>query len=465
MAAEDLEPALAFLLLHTTSARLSLPYERNRLNLTENSRPLLPLLLVLVLNLGSFFLFEKVGTVVGALTGTDGYKETAENLVKGYGLTSAPATRSTIELGYMKREPVYPVLLAAILRVTGSLSPGVLCVLHTLLSLISCYLLYRLGEKIFSPSAAWWAAFVYALHPISFWYSTRFASEVVAVPVLLFSLLLIERFFDEPNYTRAVQVGLSFGLATLTRNACVVLLPLFILFTLIKWRMKVRTAVAYALPVILLHVAIQSGWVIRNYLISGEIVPFTTNSGGVFFIGNKVVEQYETKTQTSKEEQAEDAAQALYKSVQNTVAASMPGVSLPRLEATTDKELSAMVRHFVLHRPLFVARKIVGGMYFIWFLSNTPEKSWGWMAVQMPLLALAVLGVFRCRPNLIRTFLVCVAVTYVLPYAFFLALARYSMPIIPIVILFASYGFVSMLRLKVQPSGSMEIHSSSAVSV
>jgi hypothetical protein len=143
----------------------------------------------------------------------------------------------------------------------------------------------------------------------------------------------------------------------------------------------------------------------------------------------------------------------------------MPGISLPALEARTDKELSARARQFVLQRPIFMARKIIAGMYFIWFLSSTPEKSWGWMVIQMPLLGLALFGLFRCRRNLFRTFLLCVVVTYVVPYAFLLALARYSMPIMPIVILFAGYGLVSLLQSRIQSPELMEIHSSSTVSV
>jgi len=404
-----------------------------------------------VINTVSFFLFERVGSLVGAQTGTGGYREIAENLVRGNGYTSAFAKPSTIEYGYMKREPLYPLLLAMIFRLTGELSSGVLCFFHTSLSLISCCLLYRLGEMIFGLTTARWAALIYALHPISFWYSTRFASEVLTVPAVLLSLLVIQRFFSAPNVTRAIQVALSFGIATLTRSACVILLPVFLAFTLFKWRSTFRQAMSFAVVVVSVHLAIHSGWVLRNYLISDEIVPFTTNSGGAFLIGNNVVERYEAKTLTSKEEQAENEAQGIYRSVQNTIAASTPGISLPRLEARTDKELRDRARQFVLHEPLFMARKLIDGMCFIWFLSSTPVKSWAWMAIQMPLLGLGLLGLFRCGKNLTHTFL--------------LALARYSMPIIPIVILFAIYGAVSLLESEIQPNELGKIHSSSVASV
>src|SRR2546428_3126635 len=136
--------------------------------------PAIPMLFIVAINVAWFFLFAKVGPIVGAEPGTDGYKEIAENLVRGHGFIFSQNMRSTIEFGYMKREPIYPLLLSVILRLTGTLSPAVLGLFQTSLSLISCYLVYRLGEKIFGASTGRLASFIYALHPISFWYSPQF---------------------------------------------------------------------------------------------------------------------------------------------------------------------------------------------------------------------------------------------------------------------------------------------------
>jgi 4-amino-4-deoxy-L-arabinose transferase-like glycosyltransferase len=410
--------------------------------------PAIPVLLILAINIAWFFLYAKVGAAVGAEMGSDGYKEIAENLVRGRGFTYSQSMRSRIELGYMKREPVYPLFLSVILRLTGTLSPGALCLFQTSLALISCCLIYRLGEKIFGASTGSLASFIYALHPISFWYSTQFASEIIAVPAMLLCLLLIERFFAEPTRMKAAQVGLSVGIATLTKSACVILLPVILFFALLKWRTKLHRLLSYAFIIVLFYASIHSLWLIRNYSISGEIVPFTTNSGGIFFYGNEVVEQFDVKKLTAEEDEADNAAQALYRAVQDEIAARVPHMSLPRLEAQTNQQLSAMARQFVVEKPLFAVRKFLSGMCFIWFLSSTTAKTLGWMMFQMPLLALAVMGLCRQRQwDFSQRFLLCVVVVYIVPYALLLALARYGMPIIPIMILFASYGLVSFLKL------------------
>lgn len=408
--------------------------------------PAIPLLLVVAINVAWFFLFVQIGPIVGAETGTDGYKEISENLVRGHGFIFSQGMRSTMMLGYMKREPIYPLFLAVILRLTGTLSPAVLCLFHTALSLLSCCLIYHLGEKIFGASTGRFACFIYALHPISFWYSTRFASEVVTVPAVLLCLLVIERFFVEPTRIKAAQVGLSIGIAILIKSACVTLLPVTLCFAFLKWRTKLHQFLAYAFIIVFFYASIHSLWIIRNYLISSETVPFTTMSGIVFFLGNEIVEQFDVKKPTAGFE-ADKVADALYHSVQDEIATREPHISLPRLEAKTDKQLIVMARQFVLEKPLFVVRKLLSGLSFIWFLSTTTAKSWGWMMFQMPLIALAVMGLCRQRHwDFSKRFLLCVVVVYSVPYTLLSPMARYSMPIVPIVMLFSSSGLVSFLQ-------------------
>jgi 4-amino-4-deoxy-L-arabinose transferase-like glycosyltransferase len=410
-----------------------------------------PLLLVVVLNVASFFLSIQVGSAVGGETGSDGYKEIAENVVAGKGFIFSEGAPSTLMFGYMKREPVYPLFRSAILLITGTLSPVVLCIFQTFLSLISCCLVNRLGDRIFGPSTAKLAAYIYALHPIGFWYSTRFANEVLTVPIVLCCLVLIENFFVEPTRIKAAQMGLAIGIATLTRSNCVTLLPVILGFGLVKWRTKLlHQFVGYMFIAMCFYASIHSLWLMRNYSISGEIVPFTTMAGGQFFVGNGIVEHFDLKKQTAGdriEEPPEKAASALYYSVQSEIVASVPQISWPSLEAKTDKQLMTMARSFFIERPLFMARKFLSGMFWIWFLSDTTAKSRGWIIFQTPLLVFAAIGLCRLRNlEFNMKLLICVVVLYLVPYTLLNTFARYSMPIIPVVMLFASYGLIGFIR-------------------
>jgi 4-amino-4-deoxy-L-arabinose transferase-like glycosyltransferase len=404
------------------------------------------LLLIVVINGIAFLVFPKVGVAVGADTGTDGYKEIAENIVAGKGFIFSEGMRSTFMLGYMKREPIYPLFLSMILRLTSSLSPATLCLFQTSLSLISCFLVNRIGTKIFDASIGRIASYVYALHPLSFWYSTRFASEVLTIPIVLWCLFLIENCLAQPTRTKAAQVGLWVGIATLTRSGCVILLPIVICFAFVQWRSKLYQFKSYVLIMIFCYAGIHSLWLVRNYSIAGEIVPFTTMAGAQFFVGNELVEHFDVKRLVARGE-PERTVGALYDSVQDELAVRVPQASLPRLEAQTDRQLIRMARSVVIDRPLFIVRKCLSGAYYIWFVSDTAAKSWGWLIIQLPLLAFAVIGIWRGRYlNSSKRFLLCVVVLYVAPYTLLNAYARYSMPIIPIVILFGSCGLLSAIE-------------------
>jgi 4-amino-4-deoxy-L-arabinose transferase-like glycosyltransferase len=408
--------------------------------------PIAPLVLVVVINLAFFFAFQRLGHTVGADTGTDGYKEIAESLVRGDGFIFAPDMHSTMMFGYMKREPVYPLLLAGVRYVTGTLNPVVLCLFQTALCVASCYLLFRLGVRIFDARVATVAAYVYALHPISFWYTARFSSEMAAVPVLLLCLLSIERFFADPSRGRGIQLGLALGVAALTKSAYVVLLPLVLFFAVLCWRRQGRQLVAFALIILASYGSVHSLWVARNYALTGRIVPLTTMTGVAFFLGNRIIEQFDIKRQTAGPG-PDQWADEMYQSLQLEIEAKQPSLSLPNLEAETDKELMTRAKHLMLTNPLFAVRKVLAGSVLIWFLSDSTAKSLGWAMFQLPLVLLALFGVWAMREwSMSAVFLLCVAVLFLVAYAAVCPYARYSTPVMPLVILFSSCGLLSAFK-------------------
>jgi 4-amino-4-deoxy-L-arabinose transferase-like glycosyltransferase len=413
-------------------------------------RPLLlPLILIVAINATALVVFARVGSSVGADFGTDGYKEIAENVVKGNGFVYSPGTPSTMMYGWMKREPLYPLWLSGILAITGSLSPVVLCLFQTPLSMLACSLLYRLGSRMFDARIGTLASYIYALHPISFWYTTRFASEIVAIPISLLCLLAIDTFFTQFTPRSALLAGWSIGIAALTKSAFVVLVPLVLLFTIIRRCQKSLLAMCAA-ALICSFLSIHSLWLLRNYRISGEIVPFTTMNGVIFFVGNRIVEQFDPGKLTAGND-PEHWAEALYGSVQADISAKQPDIALPRLEAETDRHLSAMARELVIARPWFVARKVFSGMFFIWFLSDSTAKSVGWAVFQFPLVALAIVGVYARRSwttseQLSLTF----TIVFLLAYIFVSPYARYALAISPILMLFASEGLTTLMQLSLR---------------
>jgi hypothetical protein len=220
---------------------------------------------------------------------------------------------------------------------------------------------------------------------------------------------------------------------------------LFFLF--VKWQTKFRQILSYGLIIIFAYVGVDSLWLLRNYSISGEIVPFTSMSGPTFFVGNEIVERFDARKHTAGAT-PDEVSRAVYRAAQDHIAASAPGMSLPQLEARTDKALIKMAREFAIEKPVFVIRKFLWGTYFIWFLSDTSAKSFGWMLFEMPLVLLALVGLYRSqRWDFIHRFLLCVVLAYIVPHTLLAPLARYSMPVIPILMLFSSSALLSFFKI------------------
>ena len=408
--------------------------------------PLGALFLVVAINITAFVMFPRIGAAVGAATGTDGYDGVAASLVQGDGFVFSAGRRSTGMTGYMKREPVYPLFLAGILRLTGTMSPVVLCIFQTGLSVIACCFVYALAKNVFDNRTGRLTSYIYAFHPVSFWYSARFASEMIAVPVCLLALLAIVRLLDFPSRAAAMRAGAMVGVAALTKSAFVVAPPLLIVFMLVRARQQMRQSLPIAIVVIACYAGVHSLWLIRNYALAGEIVPFTTMNGFSFFVGKKIFEEFDVKKQTAGSVPDRWAA-ALYRSVQNEIAAAEPGISMPRLEARTDARLIGMAQQLAIEDPLFVLRKMLAGTVLIWYLSDTTAKSFGWMIFQLPLVILAMVGIYRQhRWTPSKCFLICFTATYVLSYALVSPLARYGMILIPILMLFAGNALTVLFR-------------------
>jgi len=192
------------------------------------------------------------------------------------------------------------------------------------------------------------------------------------------------------------------------------------------------------------YTTVHSLWLVRNYALSREIVPFTTNSGVMFFIGNETVKQFDVKRNTVGNG-PDETGLALYRASQDEIAASLPRASLPSLEARTDQQLLVRARRFAVKYPLFMLRKVATGVYLIWFLSHTSLKSYGWMIFQVPLVIITIIGLFQGpKWTFPQRLLLGVVIAFIMPLTLLASYARYSLPVIPILIVFSSFVLLNL---------------------
>ncbi len=158
--------------------------------------------------------------------------------------------------------------------------------LHASLGALSCLLVYALARRVFGEQVARIAGGIAALCG-SFLY---FEGELLAVPVEIFlNLLLLHRLLLAQDRNRDrdwILAGLIAGLAALTRPNILVFTAVFCAW--LCWRRRDsgtasrRTVVSFLLPVALVILPIT--W--RNWAIEPDLVFISSNGGVNFYIGN-----------------------------------------------------------------------------------------------------------------------------------------------------------------------------------
>lgn len=100
-----------------------------------------------------------------------------------------------------------------------------------------------------------------------------------------------------------------------------------------------------------------------------------------------------------------------------------------------------MARAGVISDPVKFIKKILKGLFFVWFLSDTSLKSTALFLMQIPLLLTGIAGVYCARKQGRQILpLLTIVIYFVAVQTAFSALGRYSYPMTPILIIFAAYA-------------------------
>ena len=178
------------------------------------------------------------------------------------------------------RPPGYPLLLAVSFRLFGeSLLP--VRAAQAAADLLSCFLVFLLGRRLFSERAGLIGAGIFALFPMEILYVSIMMTETVFTTLLLLYLLICTG--AKASWKMSIAAGIVLGAATLVRPT-VLLLPgaVFVVRWMSGWKppenLKALGISAGAALLIL------SPWIIRNEDRFGHIT-LTSNTGVNFWIG------------------------------------------------------------------------------------------------------------------------------------------------------------------------------------
>jgi tetratricopeptide (TPR) repeat protein len=380
--------------------------------------------------------------------------------------------------------PLYPYFLGAIYSIAGR-SLAAVRVVQALVGSVSSVLLALAGRRFFSPTVGLTAGLGLAVYAPAIFFDGLLQKSVLDVCFLTLSLWLIGRLLDEPSHRRLwLSLGIAMGALSLTRENALVFIVVILGWCLVwlkpnapstrthsakrdaakpgkrkavvvsgvsgivPFRVRVQFAATFVLglAIVLMPVAI------RNYAVGGGFYLTTSQFGPNFYIGNnpsadgtymslrfgRGAPEYERQDATDLAEHATGRTLTPAE-----VSSYWTDRALDFITAHPGRWLRLMGRKAVL---LWNASEMLDTesqeSYAEW---SWPLRLGGWFGHFGLLVPLALAGAIlawrdRRRLDVLYAMTVCYAASVLMFYVF----ARYRLPLVPLLMLFASYALVTL---------------------
>ncbi len=197
----------------------------------------------------------------------------ASAIANGDFLTNAPYFRA----------PLYPFVLAVLLKISGG-AVVIARLFQLLLGLITIFLTYNIGRRLFNSAVGVISGLLLILYPIV----TFFEGELLLDSIFaLLALTSLYFFLDDIERKSNLPLsGLFFGLAAVARPTILIFAPI-VIFILWKRNRKAFTAsVKEIVPFFVLVLIPILPITAINYMISGQFTLISYQGGVNFYIGN-----------------------------------------------------------------------------------------------------------------------------------------------------------------------------------
>jgi 4-amino-4-deoxy-L-arabinose transferase-like glycosyltransferase len=377
----------------------------------------------------------------------DFYDRIAKNLLRGDGYRFSHDTGPTL-----MREPGYPLFIAAICSLTGY-SLSIVRLANILLASLSALIIARLTRHL-SPNrwAYLLAPTLFLLHPGVVIAELRAGVEILFIFLLLCFFLALSRALRSGAIKDYLLAGVALGVVSSVRSTALLfplLLPLFYLL----WdrpSLRPRFALSRVAAVYVACFLVLTPWIVRNYALVGEFVATASVQGTAMHSGYYLCTHGDSPETTASLDveaanvRAEIARQQGYQ-FKNTYYQIFYD---PRDELAFNRYLSHWVIAQYASSPALFAKCATQNVFNFWFRGKDRTSTLANIAVQLPYLLLGLIGIFATRlaePAVRGTLLLFLGYAFAI-YLPILAQARYSVPLVPVLAIFAGSALAELLR-------------------
>ncbi len=363
----------------------------------------------------------------------DGNGALAFNIATGVGMKYNPADPLALDRG-----PVYPYLVAVLFMLSGGYALGVVQVFQAVLHAATTVVVFRIAGRLYDRRTALRAQLLCALHPILLWYTGRIWIETTHAFMLALAALTALVLYERVTLRAALGAGIALGVASLTKSV-VMLFP--VLLALLLLRRYGARGLNYGLIVVAVCTLVILPWTVRNYRIAGGFIPVHTSLGFNLIQGDVIGEHWPDRWCCNLD---------FWRFGQARVDSLLQPRGIPSFRGLEgDRLLTQTALRRYAEEPWFLPRRFVANFFLFWSLSESPLKSAFYGTLQWLLLLAAVFSYVRQgRTMTSLTPIVALTLYYIVLHASIVGWARYSMPIVPLLILLAMPAFTQRLSEK-----------------
>ena len=345
-----------------------------------------------------------------------------------------------------RRAPLYPIVIGGVYAVFGD-HQKLIVLLHVLMFSGTCVLAYDMGRRLFNHRTGVIAGFVCALHPMLLRYIPNLHLETQLTLLITLTAWLTIRFYERPTVAAGALVGLASGAAALTKAVALLYPALFVAGIILASRAARRRGEQRPTPwKPILAIFVVMGclilpWTARNYRSSGHFVLISSGTSDAFLRGFIFTETDYITLRRPPYTDAENASNAYFEAL-----AEAEGTVWERDDYETDQILNKEAKRRLFAEPGPVLRKSVIGVFTFWYQLTSLKNSLLALVLALGAWFFAVIGWRRARREQRPAWLLMLPVLYLnLVLALLLALGRYSVPILPALIVMSAFGVDTLL--------------------
>jgi 4-amino-4-deoxy-L-arabinose transferase-like glycosyltransferase len=337
---------------------------------------------------------------------------------------------------------LYPELLALVYRLGGS--DYVVIILQCLFHAATCVLVFRLGLRIYNARTGLLAGLFTAFHPMMLRYVPDLHMESFLTLMCTLTVWTTVRFHDRPTVVNGIVVGVVGMCATLTKG---VVLPYLGVFGIVSGVLALKRrsihGVAAVMAMFIIMAVVLAPWTYRNYQVTGGRFVLLTPGASDSFLRGYVFTRWEFATlQKPPYTDAENEVNAWFRQIARDA-----GTEWGQDEVVDEENNARVAKRLIVTQPLDTARKIFVGLFTFWYEMTSLKNSLIPGSLALIGWALAIVGLRRAnregRPSWLIWLPIVVMNVFV---ALLIPLGRYSVPILPCLMILAAFGVDTLLN-------------------